>query len=61
MVSKDAIQLTRMSSATPVKEMARLLAGKTTEKNADTWTEAFAASGAKPGGKTVNPPGGPVQ
>ena len=60
MTSKREIALTQLKEQSSVKANAKLLAGKKTAGNLVAWTEAFAASGAKPGGKNP-PPQNPVE
>jgi len=51
MASKNAIQLARLARQDRAKQSANQLAGKKGPGAKQTWTKAFAASGAKPGAK----------
>ena len=51
MPQKKSIQLKRPTSAAAAKEAAAQLAGKKAPAADKRWTETFAASGAKVGGK----------
>ena len=54
MAHKHTVQLPRESKSAAAKETAARLAGKKSAVNDKTWTQSFAASGAKVGGKTGN-------
>jgi hypothetical protein len=56
MIHKETISLARLADQSTTKELAKTLAGRAPEGDSETWTEQFAASGAKPGGK---PPAAP--
>jgi hypothetical protein len=51
MASKNAIRLARLARQDSTKQSANQLAGKQGHGAKQTWTKAFAASGAKPGAK----------
>ena len=51
MAQKHTIQLKHQTNTSAVKETAAQLAGKQTPSKEKTWTQTFAASGAKTGGK----------
>jgi hypothetical protein len=51
MAQKYTIQLNRQTNVSAAKETAAQLAGKQAPSKEKTWTQTFAASGAKTGGK----------
>jgi hypothetical protein len=51
MTQRKTIQLSPAAGKTAAKELAAALAGKKTTGKQPAWTQTFAASGGKPGGK----------
>ena len=54
MAQKHTIHLSGHAQSSSVKETAAQLAGKKPQGKEKTWTQTFAASGAKRGGKGGN-------
>ena len=51
MQKKPTLQPSQLAKDPAVKEIAAQLAGKKSQSKGQNWTQTFAASGGKPGGK----------